>query len=164
MRTSYFREKQKHKMQDILICNGCLTFKLNDKKFDLMFEEGDCYNIFYKGEKVPVSGFLDGNELHLSLFGENITLFLAKSRLSKGDVGNENSTLSPMPGKIIKVFIEEGQSVKKGDSLIILEAMKMEHTIKASFDGVIDKVFYKNGELVDGGVELVSLDKRELNE
>jgi 3-methylcrotonyl-CoA carboxylase alpha subunit len=65
--------------------------------------------------------------------------------------------MSPMPGKIFKVLKEVGEKVNKGDTILIMEAMKMEHPVKATSDGVIDNIFYKEGTQVDGGVELVSI-------
>ncbi len=65
--------------------------------------------------------------------------------------------VSPMPGKVFKVMVKNGDKVKKGDGLMILEAMKMEHTIKASSDGVVKKVLFKEGDMVLGGVTLVEI-------
>ncbi len=65
--------------------------------------------------------------------------------------------VSPMPGKVFKVMVKNGDKVKKGDALMILEAMKMEHTIKASSDGVVKKVLFKEGDMVTGGVTLVEI-------
>ncbi|MFG1513882.1 biotin/lipoyl-containing protein, partial [Halobacteriovorax sp. ZH3_bin.1] len=63
----------------------------------------------------------------------------------------------PMPGKILKVHVELGQEVKIGDALIVMEAMKMEHTVKASRDGKIDAILVQEGQTIDGGVDLVEL-------
>ena len=57
--------------------------------------------------------------------------------------------VAPMPGKIIKVLVTEGQSVTKGTVLVILEAMKMEHSVAASEDGVVTKIAVSEGEQVD---------------
>ena len=62
----------------------------------------------------------------------------------------------PMPGTILDVRCSEGASVKKGDILFILEAMKMETSIVANQDGVIDKIYVKEGEQVNQGDLLVS--------
>ncbi|MFZ4715144.1 MAG: biotin/lipoyl-containing protein [Bacteriovoracaceae bacterium] len=67
--------------------------------------------------------------------------------------------ISPMPGKVFKVLVKNGDRVKKGDALMILEAMKMEHTIKANVEGEVKKVFFKEGEMVTGGVTLVEIGK-----
>jgi 3-methylcrotonyl-CoA carboxylase alpha subunit len=62
-----------------------------------------------------------------------------------------------MPGKILKILVKEGQVVEAGTPILVMEAMKMEHTIKASKAGKIEKIHFKEGEQVAGGVELVKL-------
>jgi 3-methylcrotonyl-CoA carboxylase alpha subunit len=62
---------------------------------------------------------------------------------------------APMPGKIVAVRVAAGQTVKRGAPLLVLEAMKMEHTITAPADGVVDRVRYAVGDQVDEGAELV---------
>ena len=64
---------------------------------------------------------------------------------------------SPMPGTIINVNVTAGQSVKKGDVLVVLEAMKMENEIKAAKDGKIISVSVNKGESVDTGTVLVTI-------
>jgi 3-methylcrotonyl-CoA carboxylase alpha subunit len=68
------------------------------------------------------------------------------------------SLAAPMPGKIIQVLTQPGVSVKKGEPLIILEAMKMEHTISAPADGVVKEVHFAAGEQVVEGAELITLE------
>jgi len=63
---------------------------------------------------------------------------------------------APMPGKIIAVKTQAGAKVAKGDALLIMEAMKMEHTITAPADGVVDVVNFAQGDQVEAGVELVT--------
>jgi biotin carboxyl carrier protein len=62
---------------------------------------------------------------------------------------------APMPGLVLKVLIEENTEVKKGDNLLILEAMKMENILKSSTDGVIKKVLVKQGDKVEKSQILV---------
>lgn len=64
---------------------------------------------------------------------------------------------SPMPGTIINVLVKPGQAVKKGDVLVILEAMKMENEIKAAKDATVVSVAVNKGESVDTGTVLVTL-------
>jgi 3-methylcrotonyl-CoA carboxylase alpha subunit len=61
------------------------------------------------------------------------------------------SANSPMPGKVLKILVEAGQKVSAGDPLIILEAMKMEHTMRAVMDGVVEAVLVSDGEVVGPG-------------
>jgi 3-methylcrotonyl-CoA carboxylase alpha subunit len=55
------------------------------------------------------------------------------------------------------VLVSVGEQVQKDQPLLIMEAMKMEHTIKAPFSGVIGEVYFKQGDMVDGGAELLTL-------
>jgi 3-methylcrotonyl-CoA carboxylase alpha subunit len=63
-----------------------------------------------------------------------------------------------MPGRITKVMARKGAKVARGDALLILEAMKMEHTITAPADGVVKEVHCQAGEQVLEGAELITLE------
>ncbi len=64
---------------------------------------------------------------------------------------------APMPGKITKVFVSEGQAVKKGDALIVMEAMKMEYTLKSDIESSVEKITVKVNDQVTLGSLLVQL-------
>ena len=64
---------------------------------------------------------------------------------------------APMPGKIIAVLVEVGADVSRGQALVTMEAMKMEHTITAPFDGTVETVRYAVGELVAEGADLIHI-------
>ena len=69
----------------------------------------------------------------------------------------EHDLTAPMPGKVVKVLVSEGDQVKKGAALLLLEAMKMEHEIRAPRDGAVVKVFRAAGEMVALGDPLVEI-------
>ena len=75
--------------------------------------------------------------------------------------GSHESANSPMPGQVLRVLVSEGQTVKAGDPLIALEAMKMEQTIKATMDGVVRAILVKAGQVVAPGQLLVEIDSTE---
>jgi 3-methylcrotonyl-CoA carboxylase alpha subunit len=82
-----------------------------------------------------------------------------KPELAAVEEDTRNGTLAaPMPGKVIKVMAQRGAKVAKGDALLILEAMKMEHTITAPADGVVKEIHYAAGEQVLEGAELITLE------
>lgn len=62
---------------------------------------------------------------------------------------------SPMAGKIVLVNVEPGQTVKAGETLLIIEAMKMENEIRAEADTVIKSVLVKGGDIIDAGAKLI---------
>jgi 3-methylcrotonyl-CoA carboxylase alpha subunit len=63
---------------------------------------------------------------------------------------------APMPGKVAQVLIAAGGAVKRGQALMVLEAMKMEHTIAAPADGTVERVHFAPGDLVEEGAELIA--------
>jgi geranyl-CoA carboxylase alpha subunit len=71
------------------------------------------------------------------------------------------SLRSPMPGQVIRILVESDQQVSKGDILLIIEAMKMEHRISAPTDGKIAAVYYQVGQTVQAGVKLLDLQPSE---
>ncbi len=66
--------------------------------------------------------------------------------------------VAPMPGKVVDLKVKTGSKVKKGDTLVILEAMKMEHQVKAPEDGKITKVLIKKDDQLENGALLMVLD------
>jgi len=68
---------------------------------------------------------------------------------------------APMPGKVAQVLAKPGDRIKRGQALMVLEAMKMEHTIAAPADGVIERVNFAPGDLVDEGAELITVAAEE---
>ena len=65
---------------------------------------------------------------------------------------------APMPGVVTRVMVAEGEAVKQGQPLVALEAMKMEHVIRAPHDGRVTRMAARVGELVQGGVALVEVE------
>jgi biotin carboxyl carrier protein len=100
----------------------------------------------------------------LMVNGQSITVNL-KDRLDQllSTMGLENAGAkkmnelkSPMPGLVLKLRVNEGDSVKKGDPLLVLEAMKMENVIKAADDAVVSKIVVSPGQAVEKNALLMS--------
>tara|TARA_B100000902_G_scaffold188083_1_gene180048 strand:+ start:862 stop:2790 length:1929 start_codon:yes stop_codon:yes gene_type:complete len=68
--------------------------------------------------------------------------------------------VAPMPGKVISLNVKKGSKVKTGDTLVILEAMKMEHSIKAAEDGVVSELFIGGDDQVENGALLMVIDSK----
>ncbi|KAA5586346.1 biotin/lipoyl-binding protein, partial [Pseudomonas aeruginosa] len=68
---------------------------------------------------------------------------------------------APMNGSIVRVLVEPGQTVEAGATLVVLEAMKMEHSIRAPHAGVVKALYCSEGELVEEGTPLVELDENQ---
>ncbi|MBC46221.1 MAG: 3-methylcrotonyl-CoA carboxylase, partial [Thalassospira sp.] len=104
----------------------------------------------------------DGNRLMIFRDGRSDRLDIFDPLAAAG--GNEGTgggLTAPMPGKIIAVMAEAGQSVTAGDKLVVMEAMKMEHTISAPVTGTVKEVFFGVGDQVDDGAELIAIEEAE---
>jgi 3-methylcrotonyl-CoA carboxylase alpha subunit len=135
-----------------------------DAHHDFVFLEGDVEHPvrvrFGDGSPSKASktrAIRDGNDWHVLSDGVYRRLSL-KSELAGIDAEAAGSLTAPMPGRIVKVMTKPGAKVGKGEALLILEAMKMEHTITAPKDGTVKTVHYAAGEQVLEGAELVSLE------
>ncbi|MGE8548099.1 MAG: biotin carboxylase N-terminal domain-containing protein [Alcaligenes sp.] len=103
----------------------------------------------------------DGDQLQVSLDGADWTLSLFDPLLAAGqgrDEGHGGRLTAPMPGKIIALNVDAGASVKRGDVLLVMEAMKMEHSILAPADGTVTELFFAVGDQVPEGAELAAME------
>jgi 3-methylcrotonyl-CoA carboxylase alpha subunit len=79
------------------------------------------------------------------------------ARRSRGGAERED-LVAPMPGRVRKLLVSPGERVARGDVLVVLEAMKMEHAIRAPHEGVVSRVAHGEGDLVEAGTALVELE------
>jgi biotin carboxyl carrier protein len=100
---------------------------------------------------------VDGQRLvvHISDHYERL---VEQMGLSVGGTQKQNTVKAPMPGLVLSIAVEVGQSVAKGDPLLILEAMKMENVLKAVGDGVIKSIRVEQGATVQKGQLLLELE------
>lgn len=140
---------------------------------------GTRYRITTGERSVDAQGTLQGNELRANINGylsratvashdDSFSLYTQDSaltfKLAQPDLGDSNEDtdpsglLAPMNGTVVTQLVALQQTVKKGDALMVMEAMKMEHTLRAPADGCVSAFYYQAGELVDGGAELLTFD------
>jgi 3-methylcrotonyl-CoA carboxylase alpha subunit len=93
--------------------------------------------------------FLDGETWRLT----EIDLLAARA----GDDPTAGRLTAPMPGRVTQLMVEPGMNIRRGQPLIVIEAMKMEHTVTAPADGVVETVRFAPGDLVEEGAELIVL-------
>ena len=109
------------------------------------------------GERAFEAGVaLDGETLHLFMSDGHLKLGYAPPLAHVGEQDADDARLTaPMPGKVIALMVERGARVLRGQPLLVMEAMKMEHTISAPADGEIAGIRYAVGEQVAEGAQLV---------
>jgi 3-methylcrotonyl-CoA carboxylase alpha subunit len=128
-----------------------LTGKLHNNELIANFinEQQSKFTVIEKDSTL----YLFGVEGHYKLAINNS---LANYELQEEASGSLNA---PMPGVVVALMTESGKMVKRGDRLITMEAMKMEHTIHAPTDGIIKEIYYKIGDMVDEGAELLTIEE-----
>ncbi len=105
---------------------------------------------------------LHNTPLNLTVFTPEGPLIVLRSDPTQSDhapVMTNNPLMAPMPATVVAVFKQIGESIKMGEPFMVLEAMKMEHTLHAPYDGLLVDIFYDIGAQVDEGALLVTLDK-----
>ena len=85
----------------------------------------------------------------------DVMLFMKPKFVIPGQEITVGGLIAPMPGKVIDIKVDKGKKVKAGDTLVILEAMKMEHSIKASEDGTVSELLIKVNDQVENGALLM---------
>ena len=98
-----------------------------------------------------------GTEVSFAYEGEVYTVETGEKNARARARHREQTMSAPMPGVVLKVLVELNAVVERGTPLLILEAMKMEHTIAATRDGRVVAVHCKEGEMVQPGVELIEI-------
>ncbi len=99
---------------------------------------------------------LNGQPREVIVKDESIRNVIAER--PKADKSNEKHIGASMPGTVLQVVVDKGERVKKGDHLIITEAMKMETTVQAPFDGIVKQVHVSNGDTIGTGDLLIEME------
>ena len=100
-----------------------------------------------------------GSEIIINMPFGDVNASVLPRFIEPGNEVPEGGLIAPMPGKVIDVKVKKGSKVKAGDTLVIIEAMKMEHSIKATETGKIAKVMIQLNDQVDNGATLLVLEK-----
>jgi 3-methylcrotonyl-CoA carboxylase alpha subunit len=111
------------------------------------------------GRRHRVDVVRDGTSLHVAVGGCAFTFTEERAAASNQHVGNiaTPEIVAPMPGKVVRVLVKAGDRVAGGDTLFILEAMKMENRLVADAPALVETVNVNDGDLVDGGQVLAVL-------
>jgi 3-methylcrotonyl-CoA carboxylase alpha subunit len=115
-------------------------------------------SIVLDGVRKQITVLGHGAETAVFLDGENWRLTEIDPLAARaGEDPTAGRLTAPMPGRVTQLMVEPGTSVRRGQPLIVIEAMKMEHTVTAPADGVVDAVRFAPGDLVEEGAELIAL-------
>lgn len=164
-----------------------LTLAHHEIEYPIIVEQkrqgtGSYFLITVDGRTVDCQGSIDGDVLKVSIdgyrshatishFDNKISLYRQNGVFNfthvlpdcgdSSEDDNHGGLVAPMNGTIVSILVSAGDNVMKDQPLVIMEAMKMEHSIKAPHSGTIDAVYFKEGEMVDGGTALLAFVNEE---
>lgn len=139
--------------------DGALQLTVGDLSGPLLFSKGEKgIDIQFAGQRLTAAVYTQGEVDHV-FTARGATQITAIDLLAHaGEAQAEGGRLTaPMPGKILSFSVKAGDPVKKGQPLAVMEAMKMEHTIAAPADGVVEELMYAPGDQVSEGSELLRI-------
>jgi 3-methylcrotonyl-CoA carboxylase alpha subunit len=144
-----------------------LSLCLNKTQFVFDGSEYELNSVGYNSDQIQVKvsgksaeGFVFDGESGVTIFCEGQTTVISLSQLDLS-VEEESGKLliAPLPGYVRQILVAVGDSVQKEQALVIVEAMKMEHTILSPKSGTVVEIFYSEGDQVLEGVELLALEE-----
>ena len=139
--------------------DGALQLKVGEVTGPLVFAKNQQgIDIQFAGQRLTAAVYTRGEVDHV-FTARGATQITAVDLLAHaGESHMEGGRLTaPMPGKILSFSVKAGDLVKKGQPLAVMEAMKMEHTIAAPADGVVEELLYAPGDQVSEGAELLKI-------
>ena len=132
-------------------------FHVDGREIELVAVRGNEAELRVDGRTHLVPFIVDGTEVSFAYDGEIWVAEVAVKGLRTRAKHRDHSMSAPMPGVVLKILVAVGDDVTKGTPLLILEAMKMEHQLTAPRDGTVASINCKEGELVQPGLDLVTL-------
>lgn len=108
----------------------------------------------------PFKAYVEAIEDKINIYTEDGTITIERFNWLRRQVQStqQGQLTAPMPATVVAILKKTGDHIKAGEGLIVLEAMKMEHTIHAPKDGLLSEIFYEIGAQVNEGAQLVALD------
>ncbi|RMF95508.1 MAG: biotin/lipoyl-binding protein [Candidatus Schekmanbacteria bacterium] len=113
------------------------------------------YLVNLKNESRNYTVDLNGETFKLEVYEEGST---RRVKREKAGAQGKQTLKAPMPGKVVKLLVKEGDEVEAGDGLIIIEAMKMENELKASVKGVVKEINAEEGKTVNAGEPIIVIE------
>ena len=157
-RLQFTQEQDSHVVQLSYLADGWeIACDGAQHRLNLVSQQGPELVLRLGASTVSGTVVRDGEHFHVFSQGVHSVFHYLDALAHAGEAEAEGGRLTaPMPGKIVAVLVTTGQSVTKGSALLIMEAMKMEHTISAPHDGIIAEVLYAVGDQVGEGAQLLA--------
>ncbi|MGZ9898805.1 acetyl/propionyl/methylcrotonyl-CoA carboxylase subunit alpha [Shewanella gaetbuli] len=144
----------------------------------LLTDLGNAFHLGLNGQALKLAGHIKDDVIFAEINGhkskvpvsrneDDFTLFLPSgsypfkaiaAQIAEDTVDSADKLKAPMNGTVVTHLVEVGDKVTAGQGLLVMEAMKMEYTIEAPFDGIVSEFYFQSGELVSDGVQLLQVE------
>tara|TARA_Y100000766_G_scaffold124809_1_gene107260 strand:+ start:32759 stop:33226 length:468 start_codon:yes stop_codon:yes gene_type:complete len=150
------------------LVNSLFSFEINDESaLDIVKVRDDMFNIIYNersfmvcllsnDKKNKAFEIVINNNIYAVQLKDDFDELLLHLGVDIHESNKDKDVVSPMPGRVVEVFVSAGDSINEGDGLVVLEAMKMENVIKATKSGVLKGVYASAGDSVEKNSVLLS--------
>jgi biotin carboxyl carrier protein len=140
-------DENKYEFSAAKISANCFSLAFNKKHRIIYAAEND--------NKIFIH--LDGRVIELEKVGNDLKKFSADGL----EYGAKDQIITPMPGKVVKILVSEGDKIELGQPLVIVESMKMENEIKSPTNGTVVSIHFKDGDLVEPNKPIIKLEPDE---
>jgi len=145
---------------------GCVVVSVNGRELDvdLVSVEPGCYSLLVGGDAVEVVVVRDGAKRHVVVGGHTVVVDEAGAGDGAAGAAAEEiveglqTIRAPMPGKVVKLAAGVGAAVEKGQTVVVVEAMKMEHALAAAGPGIVKTISCEEGQNVDAEEALAEVE------
>ena len=140
--------------------NNLFIYKINNISYNVYIHEAAEDSLSLEIEKIQYKFKIvktnNNFYIHNELFGA-LNIYLEDKFPIKTEEKAKGTYIAPMPSQIVKVLVKTGQKIKNGDGLIILSSMKMENTICADDDGVVEEIYINEGDSIEADTTLIKI-------
>ncbi len=145
-----------------VVGNG-FAVTIGDSLYRVMEIAPGKYSIEIDGKSKIVCCVINENKSYLDIDGLLLELMIpSEDNAAGGGTGaglaEKDKIYAPMPGKVVKLLVKEGDEIRKKQPMVIVEAMKMEHQVNALADGTVKKINFADGDQVDTDTPIIELE------
>lgn len=130
---------------DVIRVNGAISIRIDNHVIDLTVE----------GEPPHIGVVANGKRAYVHV--ESDRMRAASAASGRTSATGDGVVTSPMPGRVVKILVSQGEEVSVGTPLVIVEAMKMENELSATRAGTVSEIFVSAGDTVEGGAKLIAI-------
>jgi biotin carboxyl carrier protein len=144
--------------------SNAYRISINDTAYNVTVSRisANCLSLFFDKHNVQVYIARADGRIYVFVDGHIVVLDKAiddQKAFSKDilEFGSKDQVTTPMPGKVVKILVKEGERIRPKQSLVIVESMKMENEIKSPADGVVKSIHFRPGDLVEPGQAILRI-------